>query len=181
MNFQDFLVETANPKLDALAKEVKGKPESEKKGEAVKKYVKKAIVAAENAKFEGFNPLMEKRDNSRPILPASRILYNKNKMTPHELVKHPDHGQHSNGSGQIETWEHYHYDNKTGNETKKHFHIDGGGGSGIGTQSNFHHDQTFAHHSNAKLVGITHYSGGQVTHHEGEDHTKTAAPVHVYK
>lgn len=119
--------------------------------------------------FEEF--LAESRPGSHAILPASRILYGKNKVTP-------DH------AASTEMKDADHITVETHRDGMKHFHVSSYGNISshdVGSYHAFHHDQTGAHMAHSVMVGKAHYSHGKLTHVEGEDHTKNAYPIHVYK
>lgn len=129
------------------------------------------------------------RGNPSPILPAARAVFNKNKVTPdHSHSK--EGGAWHEGDGHVRTYVSHH--DKWGPEghstVKKHFHVASSGHyhpdkdhTKIGEQEHFSHDQSQKRLHPGHLVGVSNYTNGKKVNHHGEDHSKTAAPLHVYK
>jgi len=120
-------------------------------------------------KKEDSKSLVEAYDGSS-ILPAGRVLFNKNKVTPDQVAK----------SG---TWDKQKYTiehHKTSDGKMMHV-VTHGEGNDVGTSHNFHHDQHGYHIAHTTLVGKSRIENNEVHHVSGEDHTKTNASIHVYK
>lgn len=127
------------------------------------------------------------------ILPASRVLFGKNKVTPNHATskaagiwgdgpqsvmtyKYTDwkpSDKHGNGGGDVEKTFHVssygHYNPESPHHTK------------IGAEEHFVHDQTRGRLPSGKLVGASNYTDGVKVGHHGEDHSETKAALHVYK
>jgi hypothetical protein len=128
---------------------------------------------------------------SSAILPAARVLFGKNKVTPdHAHSKEAD--VWNKGEQHVRTYantdDKWDKDGKRSTVTK-HFHVAGAGhfdndgkfGPKVGEREHFFHDQSGNKLPSGTLVGAANYTDGKKVAHHGEDHSKTAAPLHVYK
>jgi len=125
------------------------------------------------------------------ILPAGRVLFNKNKVTPNHATS-KEAGVWGDGKQSVRTYAH-HSDkwDKDGKHSvvTKHFHVSSGDhyhpdsphDKKIGQDEHFHHDQSLRHLPSGRLVGVSNYTDGKKVGHHGEDHSETKAPFHVYK
>jgi hypothetical protein len=125
------------------------------------------------------------------ILPAGRVLFNKNKVTPNHAAS-KEAGVWGEGDQSVRTYAHA--EDKWGKDGKrstvvKHFHVSSHGHYNpdskhekkIGERESFQHDQTQKRMPTGELVGVSNYTNGKKVAHHGEDHSNTAASFHVYK
>ena len=114
--------------------------------------------------------------NSWAILPASRILFNKNKVSLSEIIKEWDHGtilicKRLTGSMR---------------EAPIVFLSSAGDmGVHVGFRKMAHHDQSFASLGEMEVVNVVHYKHGKSDKPEiqpaNDQHLKDKAPVFVFK
>lgn len=122
----------------------------------------------------------DRHTGSSAILPASRVLFNKNAVTPNHASSEKAGVWHK-GDHHVRTYSgrmgklhhvfssgHYHPDSK--HEKTK-----------VGGVERFHHDQTGRDMHAGHLLGVSNYKDGKKVSHHGEDHSETKAPLHVYK
>lgn len=108
------------------------------------------------------------------IAPAGRILFNKNKVTPDHAASKVWH----EGKMHVKTY--------TSTHGGKTFHVVSSGhhnpkSQSIGSYETFKHARSHKDLPHGKLVGVVNYTNGEKVEHHGEDHSKTAAALHVYK
>lgn len=127
------------------------------------------------------------------ILPSGRVLFNKNKVTPDHAVS-KEGGVWGDGAQHVRTykWHDWKPSDKHGNgggDVEKFFHVasfghynpESGHDTAIGAKEEFHHSQSMRALPSAHLVGVSNYQDGKKISHHGEDHSKKAAALHVYK
>ena len=127
------------------------------------------------------------------ILPAGRVLFNKNKVTPNHAASKAA-GVWGDGDQSVRTYEHEkegkYVPGKGTTTSTQHFHVSSSGHYDpadknervkIGGHEQFQHDQSQKRLPSGKLVGVSNYKDGVKINHHGVDHSETKAPFHVYK
>ncbi len=117
---------------------------------------------------------------STAILPAGKILFNKNKCKLSDTWEEWE-------DGTMETWYYKKEDRKnpiTGPLKDTYIHIHGGSTMKVGSTAKFKHDQTgrtLFDGIELKLVGIVKYKDKKITETSGEKLYDKAFPLYVYK
>lgn len=120
-------------------------------------------------------------DRSTAILPATRALFNKNKVSIHDIANEPDWNEHEL-SVQIAHVHKSHWEAKHGNKPKVHFIVGyGHTKEPVGHEFTAHHDQTGAKLGHHTVVNVVHLKGGKIVHKANDLHIDDKAAVHVYK
>lgn len=121
------------------------------------------------------------------ILPAARVLFGKNKVTPNHATSKAA-GIWGDGPQSVMTYKYTDWKPGVG-DVEKTFHVSSYGHydpnsphrTKIGAEEHFIHDQTRGKLPSGKLVGAANYTDGVKVGHHGEDHSETKAALHVYK
>lgn len=124
-----------------------------------------------------FQQFVTEGRRTEALLPATKALWNKNKVGIDDIAKQWGKGKYTVQVAHVHGSE---WERDRGGKPKLRFVV-GSGHGGYDDKFHAHHDQTGAKAGYHHIVNNVHIEDGKVVHQDNDLHVNDKAAVHVYK